>query len=204
MKKSFVLVLALLLTFSFASLASAHVTVQPKEAPAGSYQVFTMRVPSEKETATTEVKVAVPAGADVSRVEAKAGWTYAFEKGADDKVVSITWKADGSGIGATEFAEFRFQGKIADDAKELVWKAYQTYGDGEVVEWTGAPDADKPASVTTVTAATGDGHGDGHGAAATGGAESSDSRDGLTLSIAIAGVVLGALALIVALFRKKA
>ncbi|MFC5469064.1 YcnI family protein [Cohnella suwonensis] len=208
MKKSIILVFALLLTFGFASLASAHVTVQPKEAPAGSYQVFTMRVPSEKESATTQVKVAVPEGAAVSRVEAKAGWTYAFEKGADDKVVSITWKADGAGIGATEFAEFRFQGKVADDAKELVWKAYQTYADGVVIEWTGAPDADKPASVTAVTAATGDGHGDGHGAASATGddadeQEENEGRDTLTLSLAIAGLVAGVLALIVAVFRKR-
>ncbi|WP_312859716.1 DUF1775 domain-containing protein [Peribacillus huizhouensis] len=43
------------------------------------------------------------------------------------------------------------QGKVADDSKEIVWKAYQTYQDGSVVEWVGAPDAEKPASVTVVT-----------------------------------------------------
>ncbi|WP_246120476.1 YcnI family protein [Cohnella terricola] len=196
---------ALLLTFGFASLASAHVTVQPKEAPAGSYQVFTVRVPSEKDSSTTQVKVAIPDGVNVSRFEPKPDWTYDVEKGADDKIVSVTWKATGNGLGGTEFGEFRMQGKVADDAKELVWKAYQTYSDGEVVEWTGAPDADKPASITAVTAATGDAHGDGHGAAASpsaAGADHSEGRDTLTLTLAIAGLAAGVLALIVVLVRK--
>lgn len=199
--------LVLLFTIGFASLASAHVTVQPNEAPAGSYQVFTVRVPSEKDAATTQVKVAIPDGVNVSRFEPKADWTYEIEKGAEDKFVSVTWKAKGSGLGATEFGEFRMQGKVADDAKELVWKAYQTYSDGEVVEWTGAADSDKPASVTTVTAAVGDGHGGGHGVSGTDSAESASDdagRDVLTLSLAIAGLAAGVLALLIALFRKRA
>ncbi len=202
MKKSLTIMLVLLFSLGFASLTSAHVTVQPKEAPAGSYQVFTVRVPSEKEAATTQVKVAIPDGVDVSRFEPKADWTYEIEKGAEGKFVSVTWKAAGSGLGATEFGEFRMQGKVADDAKELVWKAYQTYSDGEVVEWTGAADADKPASVTTVTSAAGDGHGDGHGAS--GDATDDAGRDTLTLSLAIAGLAVGVLALLIALFRKRA
>jgi uncharacterized protein YcnI len=207
MKKSLSIMLVLLFTIGFASLASAHVTVQPNEAPAGSYQVFTVRVPSEKDAATTQVKVAIPDGVNVSRFEPKADWTYEIEKGAEDKFVSVTWKATGSGLGATEFGEFRMQGKVADDAKELVWKAYQTYSDGEVVEWTGAADADKPASVTTVTAAVGDGHGGGHGVSGTDSAESASDdagRDVLTLSLAIAGLAAGVLALLIALFRKRA
>ncbi|BBI32179.1 YcnI family copper-binding membrane protein [Cohnella abietis] len=204
MKKSLALTLVLLFSIGFAGLASAHVTVQPKEVPAGSYQVFTVRVPSEKDSATTSVKLAIPDNVAVSRIEPKPDWTYEIEKGAENKFVSVTWKATGSGLGATEFGEFRVQGKVADDAKELVWKAYQTYADGEVVEWTGAADADKPASVTAVTAAAGGG--DGHGAAGAGTDKDHDgeSRDTLTLSLAIAGLAAGVLALLIALFRKRA
>ncbi len=57
------------------------------------------------------------------------------------------------------------QGKVADDATEIVWKSYQTYQDGSVVEWVGAQDAEKPASVTTVKPSDGSAHG--HGAAKT-------------------------------------
>jgi uncharacterized protein YcnI len=202
MKKSMMLVLTLFLSLGFAGLASAHVTVQPTEVPAGSYQVFTVRVPTEKEIATTSVKLAIPDGVSVSRIEPKPEWTYEIEKNADNKFVSVTWKATGKGLGATEFGEFRVQGKVADDAKELVWKAYQTYSDGEVVEWTGAPEADKPASVTAVTAAVGDGHGT--TSAVSGAAGTNNGRDTLTLSLAIAGLAAGVLALAITLFRKRA
>lgn len=205
MKKSLMLALVMLLSFGFAGLASAHVVVSPSTAPAGSYQVFTVRVPSEKESAaTTTVKVAIPDDVDVKRFEPKPEWTYEVEKNADGKLTSVTWKATGSGLSPTEFGEFRMQGKVADDAKELVWKAYQTYADGETVEWIGAADADKPASVTTITAAAGDGHGDSHGASTASEEELDNSgRDTLTLSLAIAGLVAGVLALGVALFRKR-
>jgi uncharacterized protein YcnI len=199
-KKSLMLVLVMFLSLGFAGLASAHVTVQPNQAPAGSYQVFTVRVPTEKETATTQVKVAIPDGVDISRFEPKPEWTYELEKNADGKITTVTWKASGKGLSSTEFGEFKLQGKVADDAKELVWKAYQTYSDGEVVEWTGAADADKPASVTTITAAVGDGHGATANAQATEGGE----RDTLTLSLAIAALAAGVLALAISIFRKRA
>lgn len=193
MKKRLIIpLLALALTMAFGGLASAHVTVQPKEVPANSYQVFTLRVPSEKEAATTQVKVEVPAGVDVSRFEPKPDWTYELEKNPDGKITAVTWKAAGAGIGSTEFGQFNFQGKVAADAKELAWKAHQTYSDGTVVDWTGPADADTPASVTTVTAAV----------AATDSAKDGD-RDPLTLSLAIAGLSAGLLALAVSLVRRK-
>ncbi|MFC5702026.1 YcnI family protein [Cohnella faecalis] len=206
MKKSLVVLLVLLFTIAGAGLASAHVTVQPQEVAAGSYQVFTLRVPTEKDVATTQVKIEVPAEVTVSRFEPKSDWTYDLEKDADGKIVSVTWKSTGKGLSATEFGQFLFQGKVADEAKELVWKSYQTYADNSVVEWTGAADAEKPASVTTVTAKV-EGS-DGHGAAgsASGAAhddgDNGSDRDTLTLSLAIAGLAAGVLALLVALFRR--
>lgn len=204
MKKSAAASMILVLMLAFAGLASAHVTVQPSQVPANSYQVFTMRVPTEKEIATVEVKLEVPADVNVSRFEPKPDWTYTLEKDADGKITTVTWKTAGEGLGATEFGQFNFQGKVAENAAELVWKAHQTYADGSVVDWTGAADADKPASVTKVTAAAAGG--DGHGAAATetsGSGDSDDGRDTLTLSLAIAGLAAGLLALIVAFIRKR-
>lgn len=203
MKKSLVFLFALAMSLCFAGIASAHVTVQPKEVPAGSYQVFTLRVPTEKEVATTQVKVEVPAGVKLSRFEPKPDWTYDLEKDAEGVIKSVTWKTSGAGLSQTEFGQFNFQGKVADDAKELSWKAYQTYANGEVVEWTGAPDADTPASVTTVTAkvAGSDGHGD-HGAVTTETDGEDDGNDTLSLTLAIAGLAAGLLALIVSLVRK--
>ncbi|NBD26600.1 DUF1775 domain-containing protein [Paenibacillus sp. T1] len=197
----------------FASMASAHVTVQPPQTTQGGYEVFSVRVPSESENVTTtSVKVTVPEGVAVSRVEPKAGWKYELEQAADTKAIkSITWTAEGSGLAQTEFTDFRVSGKVADDATQLVWKAYQTYSDKSVVEWVGAAGSDHPASVTTVVAGTGEG--DGHGAPAAGDAGSAASdeadngsggtKENVTLGLSIAAVVLGALALIAALARKK-
>jgi uncharacterized protein YcnI len=214
MKKLSVIGAAVLSLFLFASMASAHVTVQPKQTTQGTYEVFSVRVPSESENVTTtSVKVTVPDGVAVSRVEPKADWKYELELAADTKAIkSITWTAEGSGLSQTEFTDFRVSGKVADDATQLVWKAYQTYSDKSVVEWVGADGSDHPASVTTVAAGTGEG--DGHGApAASGDAGAADShetadngggtKENVTLGLSIAAVVLGALALAAALIRKK-
>ena len=59
-----------------AGIASAHVTVYPKESTQGSYEKFTVRVPSEKDIPTVKVEVKFPMDAvTVSRFEPKAGWT---------------------------------------------------------------------------------------------------------------------------------
>lgn len=191
--------------FLFAGLASAHVTVQPQEVPANSYQVFTVRVPSEsKDVKTTKVQVKVAEGATVSRVEPKQGWTYELEKDANEAITSITWTTEGEGLSATEFTDFRMSGKVSEDATELVWRAYQTYSDSSVVEWIGADGADKPASVTTVTAAVASS--DGHGAA-TSPVEDAEEAKGtesqLPLILSIIAVVLGAAGLIVSVTRRK-
>lgn len=166
--------------FLFAGVASAHVTVLPKETKQGSYEVFTVRVPSEKKDVTTKsVKVRIAEGVEFKRIEPKAGWTYELEKADGDIVKSVTWTADGEGLTAVEFGEFRMQGKVAADAKELVWKAYQTYSDGSIVEWIGAPNTGSqyPASLTVVTAGAGesDGHDHGGAAADAGGHDDKDS-----------------------------
>lgn len=200
MRKKVTLSFTLLFCLSFFVLAigaSAHVVVYPSEATQGSYEKFTVRVPTEKESPTMKVEVQIPDGVNISRFEPKPDWTYEIAKDESGKIVAVTWSATGAGLSATEFGEFNMQGKIADDADDLVWKAYQTYADGEVVEWTGASDADKPASVTTVkeraaaasstiTDTTGD-----------------DSNVSTALYIAIAAGVLSLIALLVALMNRN-
>ena len=82
-------------------IASAHVVVYPKEATQGSYEVFTVRVPSEKESATVKVEVKFPLDSvAVSRFEPKAGWKYEITKDAAGKITGVTWTATGDGLGA--------------------------------------------------------------------------------------------------------
>ncbi|WNR43639.1 YcnI family copper-binding membrane protein [Paenibacillus roseipurpureus] len=187
-------------------IASAHVVVYPKETTQGTYEVFTVRVPSEKDIATTKVEVKFPIDSvAISRFEPKAGWKYEIAKDSAGKITGVTWTATGDGLGSTEFGDFSMQGKVAAAATQIVWKAYQTYKDGSVVEWVGANGSDKPASVTTVKAAAGattDSHGNVTAGAHAEAGKDSSSKTSLYLSIA--GVVFGALALVVSLVRRRA
>lgn len=139
--------------------ASAHVSVYPKESTAGSYEKYTVRVPVEKDINTTKVRIEFPQGVKVGTVMPIAGWTYEWEQDADGRNTALTWTATAGGIKAHEFTEFAFSGKNPDDASELAWKAYQTYADGTVVEWTGDKESKTPASVTALKPkAAGDDH----------------------------------------------
>ncbi|CAH0117900.1 MULTISPECIES: YcnI family protein [unclassified Paenibacillus] len=215
MKKWFVAMPLLLVSMLlFAGAASAHVVVYPQETKQGAYEKFTVRVPNEKDIATVKVQVRIPETAAISRVEPKPDWNYEMEKDESGTVTSITWTSTGAGIQDGEFVEFNMQGKVADDAAQIVWKAYQTYEDGSVVEWTGAEDSETPASVTSVNGKA-TGHGDGHGggvdAAAAGEAAAADeeapidnsARNSiLALSFGIASMILSVINLIILLFKK--
>lgn len=202
------LVLGLLSVGLVSSVAGAHAVVYPKTATAGSYEKFIMRVPTEKASATIKVKVEIPAGFEVRRVKPMPGWTYEMEKAADGKLAkSITWS--GGKILAGEFQEFEFQGKTAKDPGKYAFRAWQTYEDGETVEWTGPSDAKTPASVMELKpgAAKGDGHGAPAAPATTPApsappAPAAPASNPVTTGAAYGGLLLGAAALVLAL-RKR-
>jgi uncharacterized protein YcnI len=205
--KKFMLNCAVLLVCSLllAGIASAHVVVYPQESTQGSYEKFTVRVPSEKDVPTVKVEVKFPVDAvAVSRFEPKAGWNYQISKDADGKVTGVVWTATGEGLSATEFGDFGMQGKVGDTATAITWKAYQTYKDGSVVEWTGAADSKTPASVTTVKAKPAGAAADNHGATAGHTAAASSGTSNTALYLSIAAVVLAALALIMAMRKRGA
>lgn len=210
MKKTTIGWLTLLLCLIWtAGTASAHVTVYPKEATQGSYEKFTVRVPTEKDVPTVQVELKFQTEAvTISRFEPKPGWTYRIAKDTSGTVTGVTWTASGDGLQATEFGEFNMQGKVSDSASSITWKAYQTYKDGSVVEWTGAPDAKTPASVTTVKpkpagAGTTDSHGNISQAPAQGAAAAAGETDRTPLYLSISALVLGAAALAVSLRKKS-
>ncbi|XOK59427.1 YcnI family protein [Paenibacillus elgii] len=213
MKKwRFALALGLLASMLGGGFASAHVTVLPKETTQGSYEKFAVRVPTEKDIPTVKVEVKFPLDSvSISRFEPKPGWKYELTKDANNKITGVVWTATGEGLGATEFGEFYMQGKVADTATAITWKAYQTYKDGSIVEWVGADGSDKPASVTKVNAKPAGAGTDSHGhttapaaPAADKAASTAPAASQTPLYFSIAGVVLGAAALIVSLMRRKA
>jgi uncharacterized protein YcnI len=182
-------VLSAFLTLTVASVASAHVRVLPEEVPADSFEVFTVRVPTEKDVPTTEVRVEVPDGFEISRVEPVPGWDYDLEEEAG-LVSAITWS--GGEIGETEFQQFDVQGRTPQETGDYPWEAFQTYEDGSVVEWVGPEDSEEPASVVRVV----EGGPTDSPAQET---EASSSTGAITPLAAYGGLGLGVVALIVAL-----
>ena len=66
-----------------------------------------------------------------------------FDSEITEGIQTVTWT--GGEVEPGEFAEFGFSARMPDGAESLSFEAIQTYSSGEVVEWTGAPDADEPA-----------------------------------------------------------
>lgn len=210
------LFVAVAMLLALPGVAGAHAVVFPTSMNANSYEKFTLRVPVEKESATVSIKVEVPEGFLVSRVKPLAGWTYTVEKSADGKSVkAITWS--GGQILPGEFQEFEFQGKTAENPGKYAFKAYQTYADGETVNWTGPSDAKTPASVVELKAAAAgtDAHGQEKAAqpAAQAPAETAPApattapaaaggANPMTTAAAYGGLALGAIALLLALRRR--
>jgi uncharacterized protein YcnI len=182
----------------FAGIASAHVVVYPTDTIQGSYEKFTVRVPTEKDIPTVKVEIKVPAEVEVSRTMPVPGWKAEFTKDANGKIISIIWTAAGEGLSSTEFGEFDLQGKVDKAATSLVWKADQTYKDGSVVNWTGDEKSDHPASVTKVNAVPANATvaPDGDMQTSTTGASQ------LPLYLSIAAVIIALLSLVIIFTRK--
>jgi uncharacterized protein YcnI len=203
--KSFILSSVLLLTFAFASLASAHVAVNPQTAIKGTFQEFTVRVPNEKDIPTVKVELDVPAAVVISQFNPVPGWKYDLTKDSSGKITKITWVSSGEGIAASQFEKFTIAGLISKNATSIDWKAHQTYKDGTIVDWTGNDSSDTPAPVTKVTPAP-----DNATVSADGDITYKDSTpatsagtSSLPLYISIAAAVLGLLSLVISLQKAR-
>ena len=127
--------------------AWAHVVVSPEVVTAGDYETFTVSVPTEKEVPTTKIRIEVPEGFLLSGVQPVPGWEHSFEE-KGGVVTAVTFS--GGEIRPREFQQFLLQAQAPEEPGEYPWKAFQTYEDGSVVEWSGAPDSEEPASVIEV------------------------------------------------------
>lgn len=162
-------------TLALPAAAGAHVTVQPGEVPAGGFTRLDVRVPTERDNAsTTKVAVQFPAGFTTVSTEPVPGWTAKVTRAKlakpqvndegekiTDRVDTVTWTATGGrGIGPGQFQDFGLSLAVPDKAgSALTFKAVQTYSSGEVVRWIGPPDSDEPAPQVKLTAAEEEGGG---------------------------------------------
>lgn len=133
------------------SVAGAHATVRTEtgltESAAGKSETYRLNVPTEKEIATTQIRLVVPAGVVISRFQVTPGFTRTVKRDAAGLVTEVVWKGR---VAPMEYARFFFQAKNPAAAGEVVWKIYQTYSDGSVVAWDDTNPAEGPASKTTV------------------------------------------------------
>jgi periplasmic copper chaperone A len=173
----------------FTPAAAAHVTINPDAVPADSFARFDLRVPNEREDAsTTKVAVKLPEGLVEVSFEHKQGWKRSVT------MKTVTWR--GGKIGPGEFDEFGLSAKVPDEpGTKLTFPAVQTYSNGEVVRWISAPDADEPAPQVTLEAAA---------PAETTSETTDDGRANLALGFAIAALSAGLLALGMTLWRRRA
>jgi uncharacterized protein YcnI len=137
--------------------AAAHVTVSGEAAPGG-FGRLAFRVPNESDTATTvKVEVFLSEKDAVTTVMTLPvpGWAASVQRKTLDKpvttdhgevnqiVTSVSWTAaQTAAIKDGEFGEFAVSLGPVPRTDRMVFKALQTYSDGNMVRWIEEPGAD--------------------------------------------------------------
>ncbi len=204
-----------------APMAAAHVEPDPEEAPKGGEATVTFRVPNEEEDASTiQVEINFPTDTPIASVavEPVPGWRYetqtarldepieAEEGQVTEAVTKVTWS--GGEIRPGELQEFTVSlGPLPTDVDQVVFPTLQTYNNGDVARWIDQPteggEAEgNPAPALTLVEPGAAGSDEG-AADDTGGGDSNVATDddvsGAT-TLAVVGIVVGAIGLAVALF----
>jgi periplasmic copper chaperone A len=198
--------------------ALAHITTTPDSAAAGSGVVLTFHVPDEEAGAdTTQLDMRIPTDHPIAQLLVKPipGWTISVrtvtlpkpvvtDDGQFTQAVSeVIWS--GGRIRPGQFQDFTVSADpLPQGVSELVFKAIQTYSNGNMVRWidlpqAGQPAPDHPAPVLTLTTRTATARA--RTVAVTPGAPGSD---GTARMLAIAGLVVSLLALAVARWGRSA
>lgn len=222
MSRSRALLPAVAAALLLAPAASAHVTVNPDEAAAGSFARFAVRVPNERpNAATVEVRMRLPEGLFFVSFQPKPGWrrtirmeelaqpAEVFGEEITERVAEVTWT--GGRIEPGEFDEFGLSARVPEEeGAELVFPSTQRYSNGEVVRWIGPADSEEPAPRVRVTAAAeeepatpGTTPTETTAAAGAEQGEDDDGRANAALGFGIAGLVVGLVALGLPFLRRR-
>jgi uncharacterized protein YcnI len=204
---------------ALAGTAFAHVTITPGSAAQGSTAELTFKVPNEESTAATvHVQVQVPTVNPIAQflVKPVPGWTVTVrsvtlakpvvtDDGSFTTAVSeVTWT--GGKILPGQYQDFSVSADpLPSGIGQLVFKAVQTYSNGDVVRWidlpqAGQPEPEHPAPVLTLTpvapaGVTGTDAGAAAGAQADPPAASGPGTDTGALALGAAGLAAGLLGL---------
>lgn len=145
-------VVSVVLALIVPALAFGHAVVFPKTSTPGAFERYVLRVPNERTVATTRVEIRFPADARVTSFEDVAGWQLEVLTDSAKRIVGAVWTGS---LPPQRFVEFPFMAANPKTSTQLVWPAFQTYSDGERVEWTGAQGSKTPASSTSIAPASG-------------------------------------------------
>ena len=160
------------LILALAAPALAHVTTDPESAPKGAEITLGFRVPSEEGAANTvQVEVDFPTDHPILGVDVDPlpGWTSKVtnkqlippvqtdDGPVTESVSQIIWS--GGSLLPGQFEEFKVLAQqLPTDTDQVVFKALQTYSNGDVVRWIetptkGAPPPENPAPTLVLTKA---------------------------------------------------
>jgi uncharacterized protein YcnI len=160
MKKVLVVnALAALAALVTAGVASAHAHVSPPVVQAKLSQVYTLAVPTEKSSDTTQVELTVPAGFAIDSFVPAPGWKRTVQQtGSGDAAViqKVTWT--GGKVPTGEDSAFSFLAST-DASKTYTFDVRQSYADGSVVDWSGPETSDAPAPTVESKSSLGGGGG---------------------------------------------
>jgi len=130
--------------------ALAHVQVLPDTAAVRQATEFTIRVPTETNSATTGVRVLFPPQVSVFSFAAPpAGWTLRPLLTRDGRFRGVVYS--GGRIPPQRYADFHLLGTPTATGTSR-WAAYQTMANGDVKPWTGPPE--KPGATSPETGPT--------------------------------------------------
>ena len=126
--------------------AGAHAEITPNRVPAASTSTFVLSVAGEENAPTTKVAVQMPRALANVKPAPVPGWQVNF----GGRV--ITWT--GGRIATGQNGEFEIAALFPDTpGRTLKFPTVQTYGNGTVVRWIGAPSSETPAPTIRLTAA---------------------------------------------------
>ncbi|HEY9227543.1 MAG TPA: DUF1775 domain-containing protein [Gemmatimonadaceae bacterium] len=138
------------LTLAVYAVGLAHAVVFPRASTVGARERYVLRVPNEKAVPTTRVEIQFPSDVSVSSFIEVPGWNLEVVRDSAKRIIGAVWTGT---LAPERTVEFPFAATNPKAGTEIRWPVFQTYGDGERVEWTGPSGSPKPASVTTLAAA---------------------------------------------------
>jgi hypothetical protein len=115
-------------------VAWAHIDIEPKETIPNRWEGFLINVPTETQSPTVEVRLAIPEGFEVEAVGHRTDWDMALRRDARGFVREIVWS--GGQIPPLTFEEFKLLAKAAKSPGPYEWQAWQRYADDQESTWT--------------------------------------------------------------------